>query len=72
MPVQQNIYEECSKWKYKITRGSLDSYAYPDQSQRNRHMKKLFKTGTILKENALCMSKISTEEARKLPTFRQF
>ena len=21
MPVQQNIYEECSKWKYKNTRG---------------------------------------------------
>ena len=35
MPVQQNIFEEC-KWKYKDTRGSLDSYAYPDQSQRNR------------------------------------
>ena len=35
-------------------------------------MQKITKTVTILRENVHCVSKISAEKARKLPTLRHF
>ena len=54
---------------YTFYKKPLDSYAYPDQSKRNRqnkftflHAKKLFKTCAILRECAQCVLQISTKK----------